>query len=212
MLNVFGLKISSSEGIREGLDLKNSKWCEKVGIKDLLRMAFPSLDANQIKKVLLSFIDTGKFDIPPAPPKAIYENYCAEFGCSFPFDVNGQVLSVKKSVSPQQQKQQLQVETMNTQQNEEYSQIKNALLNEIAIIQDTKNYTNDNGEIDTQKADMLFKRAEAVNNLAGSLNDMRKTEIESKRVQLDAVKTALSNGYEVKVNGNLLGVEIGYNR
>lgn len=212
MLNVFGLKISSSEGIREGLDLKGSKWCEKVGIKDLLRMAFPSLDANQIKKVLLSFIDTGKFSIPPSPPKAIYENYCAEFGCSFPFDVKGQVLSEQKLVAPQQQKQQLQVETMNTQQNEEYSQIKNALLNEIAIIQDTKNYTNDNGEIDTQKADMLFKRAEAVNNLAGSLNDMRKTEIESKRVQLDAVKTALSNGYEVKVNGNLLGVEIGYNR
>ena len=208
MLNVFGLKISSSEGIREGLGLKDSKWCEKVGIKDLLRMAFPDFDAKQIKKVLLSFIDTGKFGIPPAPPKAIYENYCAEFGCSFPFDVKGQVLSEQKLVAPQQQKQQLQVETMNTQQNEEYSQIKNALLNEIAIIQDTKNYTNDNGEIDTQKADMLFKRAEAVNNLAGSLNDMRKTEIESKRVQLDAVKTALSNGYEVKVNGNLLGVEI----
>lgn len=212
MLNVFGLKISSSEGIREGLGLKGSKWCEKVGIKDLLRMAFPSLDANQIKKVLLSFIDTGKFGIPPSPPKAIYENYCAEFGCSFPFDVKGQVLSEQKLVAPQQQKQQLQVETMNTQQNDEYTQIKNALLNEIAIIQDTKNYTNDNGEIDTQKADMLFKRAEAVNNLAGSLNDMRKTEIESKRVQLDAVKTALSNGYEVKVNGNLLGVEFGYNR
>lgn len=211
MLNVFGLKISSSEGIREGLDLKGSKWCEKVGIKDLLRMAFPDFDAKQIKKVLLSFIDTGKFSKPPMPPKAIYENYCAEFGCSFPFDVNGQVLSEHKPVA-QQQKQQLQVETMNTQQNEEYSQIKNALLNEIAIIQDTKNYTNDNGEIDTQKADMLFKRAEAVNNIASSLNDMRKTEIESKRVQLDAVKTALSNGYEVKVNGNLLGVEIGYNR
>lgn len=212
MLNVFGIKFSSSSGIREALGLKGSKWCEKVGIKDLLKMAFPSLDANQIKKVLLSFIDTGKFSIPPAPQKAIYENYCAEFGCSFPFDVNGQVLSVKKPVAQQQQKQQLQVETMNTQQNEEYSQIKNALLNEIAIIQDTKNYTNDNGEIDTQKADILFKRAEAVNNIASSLNDMRKTEIEAKRVQLDAVKTALSNGYEVKVNGNLLGVEIGYNR
>lgn len=211
MLNVFGIKISSSEGIREGLGLKGSKWCEKVGIKDLLRMAFPDFDAKQIKKVLQSFIDTGKFSKPPMPPKAIYENYCAEFGCSFPFDVNGQVLSEQKPVA-QQQKQQLQVETMNTQQNEEYSQIKNALLNEIAIIQDTKNYTNDNGEIDTQKADMLFKRAEAVNNIASSLNDMRKTEIESKRVQLDAVKTALSNGYEVKVNGNLLGVEIGYNR
>lgn len=212
MLNIFGLKITSSEGIREGLGLKDSKWCEKVGIKDLLRMAFPDFDANQIKKVLLSFIDTGKFSKPPMPPKAIYENYCAEFGCSFPFDVNGQVLSEQKPVAPQQQKQQLQVETMNTQQNEEYSQIKNALLNEIAIIQDTKNYTNDNGEIDTQKADMLFKRAEAVNNIASSLNDMRKTEIEAKKVQLDAVKTALSNGYEVKVNGNLLGVEIGYNR
>lgn len=205
MLNVFGIKFSSSEGIREALGLKGCKWCEKAGIKDLLRMAFPDFDANQIKKVLLSFIDTGKFSKPPMPPKAIYENYCAEFGCSFPFDVNGQVLSEQKPVAPQQQKQQLQVETMNTQQNEEYSQIKNALLNEIAIIQDTKNYTNDNGEIDTQKADMLFKRAEAVNNLAGSLNDMRKTEIEAKRVQLDAVKTALSNGYEVKVTGNLLG-------
>lgn len=190
MLNVFGLKISSSEGIREGLGLKGSKWCEKVGIKDLLRMAFPDFDGKQIKKVLLSFIDTGKFSKPPMPPKAIYENYCAEFGCSFPFDVKGQVLSEQKPVAPKQQKQQLQVETMNTQQNEEYSQIKNALLNEISILQNTKNYTNDNGEVDMQKADMLFKRAEAVNNIASSLNDMRKTEIEAKRVQLDAVKTA----------------------
>lgn len=208
MITIFDIKFTSSEGLRKALNLWGSKWCAKVYIKDLLRMAFPSLDANQIKKVLLSFIDTGKFSIPPSPPKAIYENYCAEFGCSFPFDVKGQVLSEQKLVAPQQQKQQLQVETMNTQQNEEYSQIKNALLNEIAIIQDTKNYTNDNGEIDTQKADMLFKRAEAVNNLAGSLNDMRKTEIEVKRLQLEAVRTALSHGYEVKVNGNLLGVEI----
>lgn len=208
MITIFDIKFTSSEGLRKALNLWGSKWCAKVDIKDLLRMAFPSLDANQIKKVLLSFIDTGKFSIPPSPPKAIYENYCAEFGCSFPFDVKGQVLSEQKLVAPQQQKQQLQVETMNTQQNEEYSQIKNALLNEIAIIQDTKNYTNDNGEIDTQKADMLFKRAEAVNNLAGSLNDMRKTEIEAKKLQLDAVKTALSHGYDVKVNGNLLGVEI----
>lgn len=208
MITIFDIKFTSSEGLRKALNLWGSKWCAKVDIKDLLRMAFTSLDANQIKKVLLSFIDTGEFSIPPSPPKAIYENYCAEFGCSFPFDVKGQVLSEQKLVAPQQQKQQLQVETMNTQQNEEYSQIKNALLNEIAIIQDTKNYTNDNGEIDTQKADMLFKRAEAVNNLAGSLNDMRKTEIEAKKLQLDAVRTALSHGYDVKVNGNLLGVEI----
>lgn len=212
MLNVFGIKISSSEGIREGLGLKGSKWCEKVGIKDLLRMAFPSLDAKQIKKVLLSFIDTGKFSIPPAVPKAIYNNYRAEYGCSLPFDINGQVCNEDKPVPQPQQPQQPQqpkVETMNTQ-NDEYTQIKKALLDEIALIQNTKNYTNDDGEVDTQKADMLFKRAETVNNLAASLNDMRKTEVESKRVQLDAVKTALANGYEVKVNGNLLGVEIGH--
>lgn len=211
MLNVFGLKFSSSEGIREALGLKGSKWCEKVGIKDLLRMAFPVATEKEIKRYLLIFVDTGKFNIPPAVPKVIYDNYCAEYGCSLPFDINGQVCNENKPVAQPQQPQQQKVETMNTQ-NDEYTQIKNALLNEISILQNTKNYTNDNGEIDTQKADMLFKRAEAVNNLAGSLNDMRKTEIESKRVQLEAVKTALSNGYEVKVNGNLLGVEIGYNR
>ena len=208
MITIFDIKFTSSEGLRKALNLWGSKWCAKVDIKDLLRMAFPECTDAEIKANLKYFTEQSFFKQRPAVPKAIYENYCAEFGCSFPFDVKGQVLSEQKLVAPQQQKQQLQVETMNTQQNEEYSQIKNALLNEIAIIQDTKNYTNDNGEIDTQKADMLFKRAEAVNNLAGSLNDMRKTEIESKRVQLDAVKTALSHGYEVKVNGNLLGVEI----
>lgn len=104
MIKVFGVPFESSVSLRKALGLYGSKWCEKVGIKDLLRMAFPSLDANQIKKVLLSFFDTGKFGIPPAPPKAIYENYCAEFGCSFPFDVNGQVLSEQKPVA-QQQKQ-----------------------------------------------------------------------------------------------------------
>lgn len=211
MLNVFGLKFSSSEGIREALGLKGCKWCEKAGIKDLLKMAFPVATEKEIKRYLLIFVDTGKFNIPPAVPKVIYDNYCAEYGCSLPFDINGQVCNENKPVAQPQQPQQQKVETMNTQ-NDEYTQIKNALLNEISILQNTKNYTNDNGEIDTQKADMLFKRAEAVNNLAGSLNDMRKTEIESKRVQLEAVKTALSNGYEVKVNGNLLGVEIGYNR
>lgn len=208
MITIFDIKFTSSEGLRKALNLWGSKWCAKVDIKDLLRMAFPELDDSAIKKNLIHFSENGIFKTKPVTPNSIYKNYKLEFGCSFPFDVKGQVLSEQKLVAPQQQKQQLQVETMNTQQNEEYSQIKNALLNEIAIIQDTKNYTNDNGEIDTQKADMLFKRAEAVNNLAGSLNDMRKTEIEVKRLQLEAVRTALSHGYEVKVNGNLLGVEI----
>ena len=32
-------------------------------------MAFPDFDAKQIKKVLLSFIDTGKFSKPDRAPK-----------------------------------------------------------------------------------------------------------------------------------------------
>ena len=223
MITIFDIKFTSSEGLRKALNLWGSKWCAKVDIKDLLRMAFPESTDTEIKKNLMYYLEHGKFKLAPVVPKAIYENYCAEFGCSLPFDYNGFIYEDKKEVESnsnnellakkeeEKKNQQPKVEVMN-QQNDEYTQIKNALLNEIAIIQDTKNYTNDNGEIDTQKADMLFKRAEAVNNIASSLNDMRKTEIEAKRVQLDAVKTALSNGYEVKVNGNLLGVEIGYNR
>lgn len=219
MITIFDIKFTSSEGLRKALNLWGSKWCAKVDIKDLLRMAFPELDDSAIKKNLIHFTENGIFKTKPVTPNSIYKNYKLEFGCSLPFDYNGFIYEDKKEVESnsnnellakkeeEKKNQQPKVEVMN-QQNEEYSQIKNALLNEIAIIQDTKNYTNDNGEIDTQKADMLFKRAEAVNNLAGSLNDMRKTEIEAKKLQLDAVRTALSHGYEVKVNGNLLGVEI----
>lgn len=219
MITIFDIKFTSSEGLRKALNLWGSKWCAKVDIKDLLRMAFPELDDSAIKKNLIHFTENGIFKTKPVTPNSIYKNYKLEFGCSLPFDYNGFIYEDKKEVESnsnnellakkeeEKKNQQPKVEVMN-QQNEEYSQIKNALLNEIAIIQNTKNYTNDNGEIDTQKADMLFKRAEAVNNLAGSLNDMRKTEIEAKKLQLDAVRTALSHGYEVKVNGNLLGVEI----
>ena len=214
MISIFEVKFSSSTGIREALGLKGSKWCERIGVKDLLRMAFSGSDGTKIKRYLLNFKDTGKFEIPPASPKQIYDNYKAEFGFTIPFDVNGHIFKEEKTVTTPQaqaqaQAQRPQVTTMNNQ-NDEYTQIKDALLNEIALIQNTKNYTNDKGEVDAQKADMLFKRAEAVNNLAGSLNDMRKTEIEAKKLQLDAVKTALSNGYEVKPNTNLLGVEIGH--
>lgn len=182
-------------------------------------MAFPELDDSAIKKNLIHFTENGIFKTKPVTPNSIYKNYKLEFGCSFPFDYNGFIYEDKKEVESnsnnellakkeeEKKNQQPKVEVMN-QQNDEYNQIKKMLLNEIALIQDAKNYTNADGEVDLQKADMLFKRAEAVNNIAGSLNDMKKTEIEAKKLQLDAVRTALSHGYEVKVNGNLLGVEI----
>lgn len=214
MITIFDIKFTSSEGLRKALNLWGSKWCAKVDIKDLLRMAFPELDDSAIKKNLIHFSENGIFKTKPVTPNSIYKNYKLEFGCSLPFDYNGFIYEDKKEVESNsnnellaKKNQQPKVEVMN-QQNDEYNQIKKMLLNEIALIQDAKNYTNADGEVDLQKADMLFKRAEAVNNIAGSLNDMKKTEIEVKRLQLDAVRTALSHGYEVKVNGNLLGVEI----
>ena len=208
MITIFELKFQSSEKLRKALGIFGSKWSEKLDIKDLLRMAFPESTDTEIKANLKHFVEHGTFKLRPVVPKAIYDNYCHEFGYSLPYDVNGYVVHEEPNNEPKvAPKVAPKVEVMN-QQNDEMAKIKQMLLDEIAIIQDAKNYTNADGEVDLQKADMLFKRAEAVNNIAGSLNDMKKTEIEAKKLQLDAVKTALSHGYEVKVNGNLLGVEI----
>ena len=209
MITIFELKFQSSENLRKALGIFGSKWSEKLDIKDLLRMAFPESTDTEIKANLKHFVEHGTFKLRPVVPKAIYDNYCHEFGYSLPYDVNGYVVDEEPNNEPKVTK--AKVEVMN-QQNDEYNQIKKMLLNEIALIQDAKNYTNADGEVDLQKADMLFKRAEAVNNIAGSLNDMRRTEIETKKLQLDAVKTALSHGYDVKVNGNLLGVQIEHSR
>ena len=218
MITIFDLKFTSSEGLRKALNLWGSKWCAKVDIKDLLRMAFPELDDSAIKKNLIHFTENGIFKTKPVAPNSIYRNYKLEFGCSLPFDYNGFIYEDKEvennsnnellaKKEEEKKNQQPKVEVMN-QQSDEYTQIKKMLLNEIALIQNSDNYTNSDGEVDQQKADMLFKRAEAINNIATSLNNMKKTEIEVKRLQLEAVRTALSHGYEVKVNGNLLGVEI----
>lgn len=219
MITIFDIKFTSSEGLRKALNLWGSKWCAKVDIKDLLRMAFPESTDTEIKKNLMYYLEHGKFKLAPVVPKAIYDNYCHEFGYSLPYDVNGYVVHEEPNneskvaqkvahIEPKVTKPKVEVMDIKTQQNDEMAKIKQMLLDEIALIQDAKNYTNADGEVDLQKADMLFKRAEAVNNIAGSLNDMKKTEIEAKKLQLDAVRTALSHGYEVKVNGNLLGVEI----
>lgn len=208
MITIFELKFSSSESLRKEMGIFGSKWSERLDIKDLIRMAFPESTDTEIKANLKHFVEHGTFKLRPVVPKAIYDNYCHEFGYSLPYDVNGYVVHEEPNNEPKvAPKVAPKVEVMN-QQNDEMAKIKQMLLDEIAIIQDAKNYTNADGEVDLQKADMLFKRAEAVNNIAGSLNDMKKTEIEAKKLQLDAVKTALSHGYEVKVNGNLLGVEI----
>ncbi|MBQ8478304.1 MAG: hypothetical protein IJ505_07420 [Succinivibrio sp.] len=218
MITIFELKFQSSESLRKALGIFGSKWSEKLDIKDLLRMAFPESTDTEIKANLKHFVEHGTFKLRPVGPKAIYDNYCHEFGYSLPYDVKGYVVdeepnnepkvTQKVTHEPKVTKAKVEIMDIKTQQNDEMAKIKQMLLDEIAIIQDSKNYTSQDGSIDTQKAELLFKRAEAVNNIAGSLNDMRRTEIETKKLQLDAVRTALSHGYEVKVNGNLLGVEI----
>ncbi len=55
MITIFGLKFTSSEGLRKALNLWGSKWCAKADIKDLLRMAFPELDDSAMKKILFIF-------------------------------------------------------------------------------------------------------------------------------------------------------------
>ena len=177
MITIFDLKFTSSEGLRKALNLWGSKWCAKVDIKDLLRMAFPELDDSAIKKNLIHFSENGIFKTKPVAPNSIYKNYKLELGCSLPFDYNGFIYEDKKEVESnsnsellakkeeeEKKNQQPKVEVMD-QQNDDYNLIKKMLLNEIALIQDAKNYTNADGEVDQQKADMLFKRAEAVNTL-----------------------------------------------
>ena len=212
MITIFELKFQSSESLRKALGIFGSKWSEKLDIKDLLRMAFPESTDTEIKANLKHFVEHGTFKLRPVVPKAIYDNYCHEFGYSLPYDVNGYVVHEEPNNEPKVTKAKVEIMDIKTQQNDEMAKIKQMLLDEIAIIQDSKNYTSQDGSIDTQKAELLFKRAEAVNNIAGSLNDMRRTEIETKKLQLDAVRTALSHGYDVKVNGNLLGVQIEHSR
>ena len=223
MITIFDIKFVSSESLRKELNIWGCKWAEKLDIRDLLRMAFPECTDAEIKANLKYFTEHSFFKQRPAVPKAIYDNYCHEFGYLLPYDINGYVVHEEQNnepkvaqkvahIEPKVTKTKVEIMDIKTQQNDEMAKIKQMLLDEIALIQDSKNYTTQDGSIDTQKAELLFKRAEAVNNIAGSLNDMRRTEIETKKLQLDAVRTALSHGYDVKVNGNLLGVQIEHSR
>ena len=149
MITIFELKFSSSESLRKEMGIFGSKFSERLDIKDLIRMAFPESTDTEIKANLKYFIEHGIFKKSPVPPKAIYENYCHEFGYSLPYDVNGYVYEEPKNEPKVTQKvahiepkvTKPKVEVMN-QQNDEYNQIKKMLLTEIALIQDAKNYTN----------------------------------------------------------------------
>ena len=97
MITIFDIKFVSSESLRKELNIWGCKWAEKLDIKDLLRMAFPECTDTEIKANLKFFTEHGTFKQRPVVPKAIYENYCHEFGYSLPYDVNGYVYEEPKN-------------------------------------------------------------------------------------------------------------------
>ena len=100
MIEVFEVTFESSVSLRKALGLYGSKWCEKADIKDLLRMAFPECTDTEIKDNLKYFTEHSFFKQRPAVPKAIYDNYCHEFGYSLPYDVNGYVVHEEPNNEP----------------------------------------------------------------------------------------------------------------
>lgn len=145
MITIFGIKFTSSEGLRKVLNLWGSKWCAKVDIKDLLRMAFPELDDSDIKANLKYFIEHGIFKKSPVPPKAIYENYKTEFGCSVPFDFNDYVYEPVTIPVKTQPIQRPKVEVMN-QQNDEYNQIWSSCSPRMTALEIYKKLREQNGD------------------------------------------------------------------
>ena len=221
MIKVFGVPFESSVSLRKALGLYGSKWCEKADITELLRCAFPMFTRADHVRNMEGFKNDGIFMAKVPAQAEIYANYRDEFGITVPFDLAGRIIctpykeldsnikhkrEVKSMESPR-----IEIETAAPEKND-LTELKSALLSELDNIRNAQNYVTEDGGIDEEKAKMLFKRVEAVNNIASSLNDMRKTEIESKRVQLDAVKTAIDNGYSVNLKSNLLGVEIDQRR
>ncbi|CCX93430.1 unknown [Succinatimonas sp. CAG:777] len=221
MIKVFGVPFESSVSLRKALGLYGSKWCEKADITELLRCAFPMFTRADHVRNMEGFKNDGIFMAKVPAQAEIYANYRDEFGITVPFDLAGRIIctpykeldsnikhkrEVKSMESPR-----IEIETAAPEKND-LTELKSALLSELDNIRNAQNYVTEDGGIDEEKAKMLFKRVEAVNNIAANVTAIHQVELQSKRLQLDAVKTAIDNGYSVKLKSNLLGVEIDQRR
>lgn len=99
----------------------------------------------------------------------------------------------------------LEIYVMET--NNDLQDLKSMLMAELAEIRDKDNFMTD-GKLDKDKAEMFFKRAETVNAIAGNITQIHNADINSKRLQLDVFKTATDRGLNVKLKGNIMGLEI----
>jgi len=77
--------------------------------------------------------------------------------------------------------------------------LNNALFAELERLQDEDEFKDENGKVDQSKVELAIKRADAVSGVAGRI-------MEAQRLQLDAVKVALSNGVKVAMP-ETLGLE-----
>jgi len=91
--------------------------------------------------------------------------------------------------------------------NNDLQDLKAMLMAELAEIRNKDNYMTDE-KLDKDKAELFFKRAEAVNSIAGNITQIHNADINSKRLQLDVFKTATDRGLNVQLRGNIMGLEI----
>lgn len=67
----------------------------------------------------------------------------------------------------------------------------NALFQELECLQDEESFKDEEGNIDSAKVELAIKRADKVSDVAGKIMELQ-------RLQLDAVKIAINNGFEVE--------------
>lgn len=87
------------------------------------------------------------------------------------------------------------------------SELERRLEAELERVQDLSNYTSDEGGIDEKKAEMVFKRVDAVEKISSQLLKLEDIRNKNKELQLSAVRTAIDAGYSVDVRGSL-GLEL----
>lgn len=178
MIKVFGVPFESSVSLRKALGLYGSKWCEKADITELLRCAFPMFTRADHVRNIEGFKNDGIFMAKVPAQAEIYANYRDEFGITVPFDLAGRIIctpykeldsnikhkrKVKSMESPR-----IEIETAAPEKND-LTELKSALLSELDNIRNAQNYVTEEGGIDEEKAKMLFKRVEAVNNIAANV-------------------------------------------
>lgn len=91
--------------------------------------------------------------------------------------------------------------------NNDLQDLKSVLMAELAELRNKNNFMTD-GKIDKDKAELFFKRAEAVNSIAGNITQIHNADVNTKRLQLDVFKTATDRGLNVQLRGNIMGLEI----